>query len=75
MRFLAFPEEHENLYANSEETKPAIKPIRGQKGKRSKVKRGSKAQEQKDTGAEGEYGNVESRKVVSAIELSCEQVI
>nr|XP_034318728.1 uncharacterized protein LOC105336863 isoform X1 [Crassostrea gigas] len=56
-------EEHENLYANSEETKPAIKPIRGQKGKRSKVKRGSKAQEQKDTGAEGEYGNVESRKV------------
>eukprot|EP00105_Crassostrea_gigas_P020766 XP_011439644.1 PREDICTED: uncharacterized protein LOC105336863 isoform X1 [Crassostrea gigas] len=56
-------EEHENLYANSEETKPAVKPIRGQKGKRSKVKRGSKAQEQKDTGAEGEYGNVESRKV------------
>ncbi|XP_065931361.1 uncharacterized protein [Magallana gigas] len=56
-------EEHENLYANSEETKPAIKPIRGQKGKRSKVKRGSKGQEQKDTGANGEYGNVESRKV------------
>lgn len=54
-------EEHENLYANSEETKPIGKPIRSQKGKRSKVKRGSKAQEEKNSGVEGEYGNVESR--------------